>query len=88
MILYGTCLSVMDGQNIALDHIILKKIAKNKKSLKKLKDNLDAAENDFADELKYLPIRLYYQDEARFGRINTVQKCWCIKGIIPSLNNS
>ena len=46
---------------------------------------MDAAENDFAEELKHLPIRLYYQDEARFGRINTVQKCWCMKGMIPSL---
>ena len=46
---------------------------------------MDAAENDFADELKDLPIRLYYQDEARFGRINTIQKCWCMKGIIPSV---
>jgi transposase len=46
---------------------------------------LAAAENDFAAELKELPIRLYYQDEARFGRINTVQKCWCMKGIIPAV---
>jgi transposase len=44
-----------------------------------------AAENDFANELSELPIRLYYQDEARFGRINTVQKCWCMRGIIPSV---
>jgi len=32
-----------------------------------------------------MPLRLYFQDEARFGRINTVQKCWCIKGIIPKV---
>ena len=44
-----------------------------------------SAENDFGTDLKDLPIRLYYQDEARFGRINTVQKCWCMKGIIPSV---
>lgn len=42
-----------------------------------------AAENDFESELNEFPIRLYFQDEARFGRINTVQKCWCQKGIIP-----
>ena len=44
-----------------------------------------AAENDFESELSEFPIRLYFQDEARFGRINTVQKCWCQKGIIPKV---
>lgn len=44
-----------------------------------------AAENDFESSLKELPIRLYFQDEGRFGRINTVQKCWCQKGIIPKV---
>jgi hypothetical protein len=46
---------------------------------------LVAAEDDFEPKLKGLPIRLYFQDEARFGRINTVQKCWCLKGIIPKV---
>jgi hypothetical protein len=46
---------------------------------------LATAENDFESELNELPIRLYFQDEARFGRINTVQKCWCRKGIIPKV---
>lgn len=46
---------------------------------------MDAAENDFAAGLKGFPIRLYFQDEARFGRINTVQRCWCKKGIIPGV---
>jgi len=46
---------------------------------------LGAAENDFKSELNEFPIRLYFQDEARFGRINTVQKCWCQKGIIPKV---
>lgn len=42
-------------------------------------------ENDFEQLLRKLPIRLYFQDEARFGRINTVQKCWCMKGIIQTI---
>jgi len=46
---------------------------------------LATVENDFDQLLKGLPIRLYFQDEARFGRINTVQKCWCMKGIIPTV---
>lgn len=44
-----------------------------------------ASDNDFELGLKKLPIRLYFQDEGRFGRINTVQKCWCQKGIIPKV---
>lgn len=28
---------------------------------------------------------LYFQDEGRFGRINTIQKCWCRKGVIPTV---
>jgi transposase len=46
---------------------------------------MDAAQDHFPNELSKLPIRLYYQDEARFGRINTVQRCWCMKGIIPAV---
>lgn len=42
-----------------------------------------AAENDFSESINHLPIRLYFQDEARFGRINTLRKCWCLKGTIP-----
>lgn len=43
-----------------------------------------AAENDFSVSVNHLPIRLYFQDEAQFGRINTLQKCWCLKGVIPT----
>jgi len=46
---------------------------------------LASSENDFKPGLKGLPIRLYFQDEGRFGRINTVQKCWCQKGKTPSV---
>jgi transposase len=46
---------------------------------------LVAAENDFESTLNGLPLRLYFQDEGRFGRINTVQKCWCRKGVIPKV---
>lgn len=45
-----------------------------------------AAQYEFQNELSASPIRLYYQDEARFGRINTVQRCWCMKGLIPTVN--
>lgn len=35
--------------------------------------------------MKGLPLRLYFQDEARFGRMNKVQKCWCRKGVAPAV---
>lgn len=44
-----------------------------------------AAEFNFESTLEKLPLRLYFQDEGRFGRINTVQKCWCKKGVIPKV---
>lgn len=44
-----------------------------------------AVENDFDSSLKTFPIRLYFQDEGRFGRINTVQKCWCKRGVVPTV---
>jgi len=53
---------------------------------KKLKSNLASAENDFDTSLVKLPIRLYFQDEARFGRINNISKCWCVKGVIPKVH--
>ena len=30
-------------------------------------------------------VRLMFQDEARFGRINKPKRCWCKKGIRPSV---
>ena len=30
-------------------------------------------------------VRLMFQDEAGFGRINKPKRCWCIKGIRPSV---
>ncbi len=46
---------------------------------------MDTAHNEFKNDINDTPIRLYYQDEARFGRINTVQTCWCMKGIMPTV---
>lgn len=32
-----------------------------------------------------MPLRVMFQDEARFGRINTIRKCWSPKGIRPEV---
>lgn len=42
---------------------------------------MDSAETNFKPEIGHLPIRLYFQDEARFGRMNSIQKCWVKKGV-------
>ena len=36
--------------------------------------------------LKKKPIRVLFQDEARFGRIDNPQKCWAKKGIRPKVH--
>lgn len=47
---------------------------------------MGSVENDFEHSLRKYPVRLYFQDEARFGRINNIQKCWCMKGVIPKVH--
>ena len=47
---------------------------------KKLPDILCEIRQDFAQGA---PIRLMFQDEARFGRINDVRRCWAPKPIRP-----
>lgn len=32
-----------------------------------------------------LPLRIMFQDEARFGRINEPKRCWCRAGVRPSV---
>lgn len=37
---------------------------------------MDALELDFDKSLEDKPLLLFFQDEGRFGRINTLQRCW------------
>lgn len=32
-----------------------------------------------------LPLRVMFQDEARFGRINEPKRCWCRPGFRPNV---
>jgi len=34
------------------------------------------------------PIKIFFQDEGRFGRMTDVYKCWCPKGIRPLLKKA
>jgi len=36
-------------------------------------------------ETNYLSVKLMFQDEAGFGRINKPKYCWCKKGFRPSV---
>ena len=40
---------------------------------------------NFAQELKHLPVVVFFEDEARFGRISTEMACWVRSDMIPSV---
>jgi hypothetical protein len=47
---------------------------------KKLSESLSQIKKEWAGED---PIRLMFQDEARFGRISDIRHCWCPKPFRP-----
>ena len=47
---------------------------------KKLPEELKAAASRFKSKA---PLRLMFQDEARFGRISDTRRCWCPKPMRP-----
>ena len=49
--------------------------------LKKIKQSVKDAYSTHMDQT----IRLMFQDEAGFGRINKPKMCWCPKGVRPSV---
>jgi transposase len=49
--------------------------------IKKIREKVD----ELAKSKKHLPIRLMFQDEAGFGRINKPKRCWCPKGCRPAV---
>ncbi len=48
---------------------------------------MDAKQLEFNEPLDSRPIKLFYQDEARFGRIDNVSSCWVPKGKRASVGN-
>jgi len=53
-----------------------------KRLLKKLPE---IVEQEVARQAPERPIRLMFQDEARFGRINDPRRCWAPKGLRPEV---
>src|SRR6476661_7384697 len=72
MITCGTYLSDITGRRKHLVLNIPKSNKLNKKSLKKLPQLLESCFP--ANSQK--PVKLFFEDEARFGRINNLSKCW------------
>ena len=50
-----------------------------------LKKLPEIVEQEVARQSPERPIRLMFQDEARFGRINDPRRCWAPKGLRPEV---
>jgi hypothetical protein len=73
----------MDGEKSLPGAGIRAETWKSKRLLKKLPKIVD-------EEIKHQkklqkPVRLMFQDEARFGRINDPRRCWAPSGIRPEV---
>lgn len=57
------------------------------RSLKKIKSEVKRIVRNLKRQKhrKYKKVRLMFQDEAGFGRINKPKQCWCKKGVRPSV---
>ena len=56
------------------------------RGLKKIKQKVDELEKEIHNRKGNRgKVRLMFQDEAGFGRINKPKFCWCPKGIRPSV---
>ena len=53
--------------------------------LKKLPQKLESTSITFAQELQQLPVVVFFEDEARFGRISREMSCWIRSDMIPSV---
>lgn len=53
--------------------------------LKKIKQRVEELVSYVNSSEKYSNVRLMFQDEAGFGRINKPKYCWCKKGFRPSV---
>jgi hypothetical protein len=56
---------------------------RRKRSGKKLPQRLTEVLAGFAPALTQKPVKLMFQDEARFGRINDVRRCWAPRPVRP-----
>lgn len=64
---------------------ILKKQAKRKLNPQKINNRVTELGNKHSDGDDVKKVRLMFQDEAGFGRINKPKQCWCPQGTRPTV---
>ena len=80
--LFIECWHVMAGAKSFPDPVIPSPMPLSRRLLKKLPEIVD---QEVASQAPERPIRLMFQDEARFGRINDPRRCWAPKGCRPEV---
>jgi len=73
----------MDGERLLPDLATPKLTSKGKRLLKKLPFMVGEEVNGHIQRNK--KVRLMFQDEGRFGRINDARRCWAPEGIRPDV---
>ena len=74
MITFGICLNATDELKKFRDIRAPKQTVQYKKSIKK-SENLASKSVEFANQEYTRPVKLFFQDKARFGRIDNI--CFC-----------
>ncbi|MCL1821409.1 MAG: hypothetical protein FWG22_01145 [Prolixibacteraceae bacterium] len=70
----------MAGEKKYQDNLIPNQINRLRRSIKKLPELLAAKSLEFKNQEDTRSIKLFFQDEARFGRIDSIGSCWVPKG--------
>ena len=77
------CWRAMAGASWRLTRPIPREILRRVRTGKKLQGNLDQIVASWNNDR---PLRLMFQDEARFGRIPDTRYCWCRRPVRPLVN--
>ena len=75
-IIYGICFPVKIGRRKCRVHCIQRQTDRHRRNIKNFRENLAAHSVAFTDKQDPRPIKLFFQDEARFGRIDRISSCW------------
>jgi hypothetical protein len=75
MITFGICLNVITGGKKFPVRSTRKRIRRYRRSIKKLPELPAAKSLEFKNQGDTKPIKLFFQDDARFGRIDNISSC-------------
>ncbi|KAA6317537.1 hypothetical protein EZS27_032322 [termite gut metagenome] len=73
--MYGICSNGMNGQGKFPVKAIPRQTRKHRKSIKKFQELPASQSLEFKDPHDKRPVQLFFQDEARFGRIDNLTSC-------------